>query len=98
MNSTKEGTTGGLLQATAAEVQRKFGFYADEAMLRPVAVQRHGTTRFVMLPIRDYERLVAHERSAAGVGDADDEQAGQLTRAGSSAPASGGDVVGDRAE
>jgi hypothetical protein len=33
-----------LLEVPAKEVANRFGYYTDEAMLRPVGVQRHGTT------------------------------------------------------
>lgn len=32
---------------SAKEVASKFGYYTDEAMLHPVGIQRHGTTRVV---------------------------------------------------
>ena len=46
-----------LLEVSAKEVASKFGFYTDEAMLHPVGIQRHGTTRVVMLSLHEYERL-----------------------------------------
>ena len=47
-----------LLAVPAKEVASKFGYYTDEAMLHPVGIQRHGTTRVVMISLKEYERLL----------------------------------------
>ena len=52
------------LTVSAAEVQRKFGYYSDEAMLQPVGIQRHGTTRLVMISASEYERLKRRDRQS----------------------------------
>jgi PHD/YefM family antitoxin component YafN of YafNO toxin-antitoxin module len=59
--------------ASAKEVASKFGFYTDEAMLHPVGIQRHGTTRVVMLSLKEYERLLRRDRQVLLVKDLDDE-------------------------
>lgn len=51
-----------MLAVPAAEVQRKFGFYTDEAMLHPVGIQRHGHIRVVLLSLQEYERLARRDR------------------------------------
>ncbi|HEV7659811.1 MAG TPA: type II toxin-antitoxin system Phd/YefM family antitoxin [Allosphingosinicella sp.] len=58
---------------SAKEVASKFGFYTDEAMLHPVGIQRHGTTRVVMLSLKEYERLLRRDREVLLVKDLDDE-------------------------
>ena len=58
---------------SAKEVASKFGYYTDEAMLHPVGIQRHGTTRVVMLSLKEYERLLRRDRQVLLVKDLDDE-------------------------
>jgi len=62
-----------LLAVSAKEVAGKFGFYTDEAMLRPVGIQRHGVTRVVMLSLNEYERLLRRDRQAIYVHELDEE-------------------------
>ena len=62
-----------LITVSAKEVASKFGFYTDEAMLHPVGIQRHGTTRVVMLSLKEYERLLRRDRQVLLVKDLDDE-------------------------
>lgn len=47
----------GLARATSSDVSKRFGFYYDEAMTHPLAVERNGAARIVMLPAAEYERL-----------------------------------------
>jgi PHD/YefM family antitoxin component YafN of YafNO toxin-antitoxin module len=65
--------TEALKTASAKEVASKFGYYTDEAMLHPVGIQRHGTTRVVMLSLKEYERLLRRDRQVLLVRDLDDE-------------------------
>lgn len=62
-----------LKTVSAKEVASKFGYYTDEAMLHPVGIQRHGTTRVVMLSLKEYERLLRRDRQVLLVKDLDDE-------------------------
>lgn len=62
-----------MITVPAKEVASKFGYYTDEAMLHPVGVQRHGTTRVVMLSLKEYERLLRRDRQVLLVKDLDDE-------------------------
>ncbi len=62
-----------LLTVPAKEVASKFGYYTDEAMLHPVGIQRHGTTRVVMLSLREYERLLRRDRQVLLVKDLDED-------------------------
>ena len=62
-----------LLAVSAREVASKFGYYTDEAMLRPVGIQRHGTTRVVVLSLKEYERLLRRDRQVILTKDLDDE-------------------------
>ncbi|HEX8444116.1 MAG TPA: type II toxin-antitoxin system Phd/YefM family antitoxin [Allosphingosinicella sp.] len=62
-----------LLSVPAREVANKFGYYTDEAMLHPVGIQRHGTTRVVMISLKEYERLLRRDRQVILTKDLDDE-------------------------
>ena len=61
-----------LFAVSAKEVAGRFGYYTDEAMLRPVGIQRHGTTRVVMLSLQEYERLQRRDRQVIRTEDLDD--------------------------
>ena len=62
-----------ILTVPAAEVQRRFGYYSDEAMIQPVGIQRHGTTRLVMISVAEYDRLKRRDRQSIHVRDLDDD-------------------------
>ena len=62
-----------VMTVSAREVASKFGYYTDEAMLHPVGIQRHGTTRVVMISLKEYERLLLRDRQVLLVKDLDDE-------------------------
>ena len=57
----------------SGELQKQFGRYSDEAMIRPVGVSRNGRVRFVMVPVDEYQRLRRRERTAGRVEDLDDD-------------------------
>lgn len=60
-----------LFAVSAKDVAGKFGYYTDEAMLRPVGIQRHGTTRVVMISLNEYERLLSRDRQVLQTKDLD---------------------------
>ncbi|MEJ7934730.1 type II toxin-antitoxin system Phd/YefM family antitoxin [Sphingobium sp. AN558] len=62
-----------LFEVSAKEVAGRLGFYTDEAMLRPVGIQKHGVTRVVMLSLNEYERLLRRDRQAMLTRELDDE-------------------------
>jgi hypothetical protein len=62
-----------LITVSAKEAASKFGYYTDEAMLHPVGIQRHGTTRVVMISLKEYERLLRRDRQVLLVKDLDDD-------------------------
>jgi len=62
-----------LLEVSAKDVASRFGFYTDEAMQRPVGIQRHGRTRVVMVSLKEYERLKRRDREVIRTEDLDDE-------------------------
>lgn len=46
-----------LERASSSDVSKRFGFYYDEAMTHPLAVERNGAARVMMMPASEYERL-----------------------------------------
>ena len=46
-----------LERASSSDVSKRFGFFYEEAMTHPLAVERNGAARVVMMPAAEYERL-----------------------------------------
>ncbi len=65
--------TEALLEVSAKEASSRFGYYTDEAMLRPVGIQRHGQTRIVMISLNEYQRLLRRDRQVILTKDLDDD-------------------------
>ena len=59
--------------ASSSDVSKRFGFFYDEAMTRPVAVERNGTARIVMLPMPEYQRLALLDHVALSASEMTDE-------------------------
>jgi PHD/YefM family antitoxin component YafN of YafNO toxin-antitoxin module len=70
-----------VITVSAREAASKFGYYTDEAMLHPVGIQRHGTTRVVMISLKEYQRLLRRDRQVLLVKDLDDESLEALRNA-----------------
>jgi prevent-host-death family protein len=47
---------------SAAEFQRNFGRYQDEALKEPLSITRNGRERLVVLAVEEYQRLKRHDR------------------------------------
>jgi prevent-host-death family protein len=47
---------------TAAEFQRNFGRYQDEALKHPLAITRNGRDRLVVMSVDEYQRLTRRDR------------------------------------
>ncbi|MBO9375545.1 type II toxin-antitoxin system Phd/YefM family antitoxin [Sphingomonas histidinilytica] len=65
---------------SSGDVQKQFGRYSDEAMIRPVGVTKNGHLRFVMVPIDEYQRLRRRERVAGGIEDLTDDMLEAIRR------------------
>ena len=61
-----------MLIVTAAEFQRHFGRYQDEALTQPVAVTRNGRERVVMISVEEYRRLKRRDREVLKAGELSD--------------------------
>ncbi len=57
---------------SAAEFQRHFGRYQDEALTQPVAITRNGRERLVILSVDEYRRLKRRDREVLKAGDLSD--------------------------
>ncbi len=61
-----------MLAVTAAEFQRHFGRYQDEALKQPVSITRNGRERLVVLAVEEYQRLKRRDREVLLVGELSD--------------------------
>ena len=48
---------------SAAEFQRNFGRYQDEALKQPLSITRNGRERLVVLAVEEYQRLKRRDRA-----------------------------------
>jgi prevent-host-death family protein len=51
-----------MITVSAAEFQRHFGRYQDEALKQPVSITRNGRDRLVVLAVEEYQRLKRRDR------------------------------------
>ena len=51
------------MKATAADVGKNFGQYADKALVEPVVVTKYGRDHLVILSADAYTRLIQHRRA-----------------------------------
>ena len=65
----------------SSEVSKRFGFYYDEAMTHPIAVERNGAARVVMLPAAEYERLARLDHIALAPEELSDDAFNAITNA-----------------
>lgn len=61
-----------MITVSAAEFQRYFGRYQDEALTQPVVITRNGRERLVMLSVDEYRRLKRRDREVLRAGDLSD--------------------------
>lgn len=50
------------MRATAAEVGKNFGQYADKALVEPVAITKHGREHLVLMSAEQYAALMRDAR------------------------------------
>ena len=63
-----------MITISAAEFQRHFGRYQDEALLHPVAITRNGRERLVVLSSEEYHRLRRRSREVLRAEDLTDAE------------------------
>jgi prevent-host-death family protein len=69
-----------MITVSAAEFQRHFGRYQDEALVQPVAITRNGRERLVVLSSEEYHRLWRRSREVLRAGDLTDAELDQIAR------------------
>ena len=53
----------------AAEVQKRFGYYQDEAIKHPVLISKNGRPKTVLLSYEEFVRLKGRDRRAYSLDD-----------------------------
>jgi prevent-host-death family protein len=61
-----------MITVSAAEFQRYFGRYQDEALTQPVVITRNGRERLVMISVDEYRRLRRSDRLVLRAGELSD--------------------------
>jgi prevent-host-death family protein len=61
-----------MITVSAAEFQRYFGRYQDEALTQPVVITRNGRERLVMISVDEYRRLKRSDRQVLRAGELSD--------------------------
>lgn len=69
-----------MITVTAAEFQRHFGRYQDEALTQPVAITRNGSERLVVISADEYRRLKRRDREVLRAGELSDEDLAAIAR------------------
>ncbi len=69
-----------MITVSAAEFQRHFGRYQDEALVHPVAITRNGRERLVVLSSEEYRRLLRRSREVLRAGDLTDAELEQIAK------------------
>jgi prevent-host-death family protein len=66
----EELTDMGALKATAADVGKNFGQFADKALVEPVTITKYGREHLVLLSAEEYRRLKQRDRRAWATSEA----------------------------
>ena len=61
-----------MITVSAAEFQRYFGRYQDEALTQPGVITRNGRERLVMISVDEYRRLRRSDRQVLRAGELSD--------------------------
>jgi prevent-host-death family protein len=67
-----------MITVSAAEFQRHFGRYQDEALMQPVAITRNGRERLVVISTEEYHRLKRRSREVLRAGELTDAELGTI--------------------
>ena len=71
-----------MLTVSAAEFQRNFGRYQDEALKQPLSITRNGRDRLVVLAVEEYQRLKRRDRFVLKTEDLSDAEVQANTESG----------------
>jgi prevent-host-death family protein len=61
------------MKATAAEVGKNFGLFADKALAEPVTITKYGREHLVLISAEEYARLKRRDRQVYRVGEVPDD-------------------------
>jgi prevent-host-death family protein len=67
---------------SAAEFQRNFGRYQDEALKQPLSITRNGRDRLVVLSTEEYQRLKRRDRQVFKAEELSDAEIKAITEGG----------------
>lgn len=67
-----------MITVSAAEFQRYFGRYQDEALTQPVVITRNGRERLVVISVDEYRRLRRSDRQVLRSGELSDNDLAAL--------------------
>jgi prevent-host-death family protein len=70
-----------MITVTAAEFQRHFGRYQDEALTQRVTITRNGRARLVMISAEEYRRLIRGSREVLRAGELSDADLAAIAKA-----------------
>ena len=71
-----------MLTVSAAEFQRHFGRYQDEALKQPLSISRNGRDRLVVLAVEEYQRLKRRDRTVFKTEELSDAELNAMTDGG----------------
>ena len=69
------------MKATAGEIAKNFGEFADKALVEPVTITKYGREHLVLLSATEYERLKRRDRQVYRAGEIPPDLADAIARA-----------------
>lgn len=66
------------MKATAGEVAKNFGQFADRALVEPVSITKYGREHLVLLSADEYMRLKQRDRQVYRAGEVPDDIAAAI--------------------
>lgn len=67
-----------LTAVPAAEVQKKFGYFQDQAIREPVIISKNGRPKTVLVSYEEFVRLKERDRRAFSIDDLPDDLAASI--------------------
>jgi PHD/YefM family antitoxin component YafN of YafNO toxin-antitoxin module len=69
------------MKATAGEIAKNFGQFADRALVEPVSITKYGRDHLVLLSANEYARLKRRDRQVYRIGELPDDLIAAITAA-----------------
>ena len=67
-----------LTAVPAAEVQKKFGYFQDQAIREPIIISKNGRPKTVLVSYEEFVRLKERDRRAFSIDDLPDDLAASI--------------------